>query len=541
MGNDCVPAGRFLYLKGIPGTLLLTFLVVSCTKLGPEFVRPSARVADQWIESGDNRVNSEPKDHQKWWTSFHDPVLDRLIEIAYQENLTLRSAGVRVLQARAQLAIVVGQFYPQSQSLSGSLDRRRTSERAADAPQNPGQLTGSPHFTTSEAQVAAAAAWELDFWGKFRRDIESSDADLLASVADYDNALVSLTADVATAYIRIRTHEERLKIARENVVIQRESLRLAEAKFRGGATTQRDVEQARTLLAGTEATIPSLQIELAKAEHTLSLLLGRVQGQIEEILSASKGIPSPPSEVAVGIPAELLRRRPDIRSAELQAAAQCARIGVAKADLYPHFSLTGTFGFLSTDVGRFELGDLFLGKSRTGSFGPSFQWDVLNYGRLTNNVRIQDALFQQAILIYQQTVLQAQKEVEDALIGFLRAQEQAKLLEESTKAASRSLELAMVQYREGMTDFTTVLTAQQALLEQQNNWVTTLGDIGLNLVSLYRALGGGWQLREGRDFVPTETKAEMSERTDWGGLLDPTALPCSTTEKKEPLIRPPDW
>jgi len=530
-----------LHLERIAGILLLSVFAVSCAKVGPDFVRPSAQVSDHWIESNDERVRSEFKDHRQWWTSFQDPVLDRLIEIAYRENLTVRSAGVRVLQARAELGIVVGRLYPQSQSLSGSLDRTRSSERSAGAPQDPGQLTSSAYFTTSQAQVGGAAAWELDFWGKFRRAVESADASLLGAVADYDNALVTLTAEVATSYIQLRTYEERLKIAHENAVIQRESLRLAEAKFRGGATTQRDVEQAKTLLASTEATIPALQILVEQAEHSLSLLLGKVQGQLDEILAESRGIPSPPPDVAVGIPAELLRRRPDIRSAELQAAAQCAQVGVAKADLYPHFSLQGSFGFLSTDVGRFKLEDMFLWKSRTGSLGPSFQWDVLNYGRLTNNVRVQDALFQQAILTYQQAVLRAQKEVEDALIGFLRAQEQAKLLKESTEAATRSLKLAMAQYREGMTDFTTVFTAQQALLEQQNNWVSTLGDIGLNLVSLYRALGGGWQLREGQDFVPGPTKAAMSERTDWGDLLDPKALPSSTQDRKEPAIRRPDW
>jgi outer membrane protein TolC len=254
---------------------------------------------------------------------------------------------------------------------------------------------------------------------------------------------------------------------------------------------------------------------------------------LHDLLSGSSEIPRAPLEVAVGIPAELLRRRPDIRSAELQAASQSALIGVAKAELYPSFSLTGSFGFLSSDAGTFDLSDIFMWKSRTATFGPSFQWNILNYGRLSNNVRVQDARFQALLLNYQETVLRAQQEVEDGLVDFLKSQERVSLLSKGVEAAKRSADLALIQYSEGATDYTTVLTAQQALLEQQDRLAGGQGDVPQGLIAVYRALGGGWELREDQDFIPVEVKETMEERTDWGELLSP--------DKKDIVIRTPDW
>ena len=288
----------------------------------------------------------------------------------------------------------------------------------------------------------------------------------LATVADYDNALVSLTADVANSYILIRTLEKRIDIAQQNVETQRESLKIAEVRFQYGTTSELDVEQAKTVLNNTLASIPALETQLRQAKHALSLLLGLPPSNLADVLAGLSEIPVSPPQVAVGIPADLLRRRPDIRSAEHQAAAQCAQIGVAKADLYPAFSLSGTFGFLATDVGNFNLSDMFQWGSRTYQVGPSFQWNLFNYGRITNNVRVQDARFEQLLIAYQNAVLKAQQEVEDALVAFLRAQERAEFLAQSTAAAKNALDLAVLQYREGIKDFTTVLTAQQALLER---------------------------------------------------------------------------
>ncbi len=400
-------------------TLLLVLIVLtSGCMVGPNFKRPKVEVSPNWPDAGDQRVKTGPSEYSNWWQAFNDPVLNRLIERAYRENLSLRIAGVRVLEARAQLGIAIGGLYPQTQQASGFLQYNRISENAP--------LSGAfSKFTYSQDQVGINASWELDFWGRFRRTIESADAAWLATVADYDNALVSLTSDVANSYILIRTLERRIDIARQNVETQRESLKIAEARFQYGTTSELDVEQAKTVLNNTLATIPTLETQLRQAKDALSVLLGLPPSNLADFLEGPSEIPVSPPQVAVGIPADLLRRRPDIRSAEYQAVAQCAQIGVAKADLYPAFSLAGMFGFGSSDVGHSNLIDIFKWKSRTYQIGPSFQWNLFNYGRITNNVRLQDARLQELLIAYQNAVLTAQQEVEDNLVAFLRAQERA--------------------------------------------------------------------------------------------------------------------
>ncbi len=517
------------------GILLVVLLLASgCVKVGPDFVKPEAATMPQWLEAeGYKQVTTKADDYRDWWRSFNDPVLDKLIQTAYRQNLSLRIAGVRVLAARAQLGVAVGSLYPQSQKGVGSLNKERLSETSPlSGPGTPG------NFATS--QIGLSASWELDFWGKFRRAVESADASLMAAVADYDNALVTLTGDVANAYISIRTLEKRLAIARQNVAVQKKSLQIATARWRGGTTSKRDVEQAQTVLDGTEANIPTLEAQTRQTQNALSVLMGMPPSDLKDFLGSKSEIPAPPPQVAVGIPADLLRRRPDIQSAEWRAAAQCAQIGVAKANLYPAFSLSGTFGLQASDVPPFVLSNMFDWRSRTGGFGPSFQWNLFNYGQITNQVRFQDARFQELIIAYQNTVLQAQQEVENALIGFLKAQQRAQKLVGATGAAQRSVDLAMLQYRQGITDFTTVLTAEQNLLTYQDSLASTLGDISSNLVGMYRAMGGGWQLREGQDVVPDSVKEAMAKRTNWGKLLTPVALPPPPEQPKSD-IRPPQW
>ncbi len=492
--------------------IIIVLLLFGCTKVGPNFHRPDVAVSPDWIEAGDKRVKTESADYRNWWKVFNDPVLDRLIDKAYRENLSLKIAGVRVLEARAQLGIAVEGLYPQTRQVSGSIEYDRPS--AAEA---------FPLPQYYQSQLGLNAAWELDFWGKFRRTIESADASWRATVADYDNALVSLTADVASSYITIRTLEQRINIARQNAETQKESLKIAEARFRYGTVTQLDIEQAKTVLENTLAAIPTLEAQLRQAKHSLSVLLGLAPGELSDYLKGVSAIPTSPPQVVIGIPADLLRRRPDIRSAEYQAAAQSAQIGVAKADLYPAFSLTGSFSFLATDAGKSRLSDMFRWSSRSIEAGPSFQWNILNYGRITNNVRVQDARLQELLIAYQNTVLTAQQEVEDNLVAFLRAQERAEFLTHSTSAARKALDLAVLQYREGIKDFTTVLSAQQSLLTEQDNLALTLGNISSNLVGIYRALGGGWEIREGQDLVPPDVRGEMAKRTNWGDLLAPAS------------------
>ncbi len=536
MPEDLIRRGRG---RAWIAVALLAGLVSGCAMVGPDYVRPPVKVEQTWMETADKRLHTASANYKDWWQAFKDPTLNQLIDSAYRENLTLQIAGVRVLAARAQLGIATGQLYPQTQQATGSLQKERISPG--------GLITGSPQGSSSfggmslyQAQVGLTASWELDFWGKFRRNIQSADASLQASIADYDNVLVSLTADVASSYILMRTLEKRLAIANENVRIQTESLQIAQARFVGGTTSERDVEQAKTILANTQATIPTIESQLRQTKNALCVLLGLPPHDLANLLAGKAVIPAPPPQVAVGIPADLIRRRPDIRAAEFRAAAQCDQIGVSKAQLFPAFSLTGTFGPQSIDVGTATLANLFNWRNRAGSMGPTLQWNILNYGQITNDVRFQDARFQELLIAYQNSVLKAQQEVEDNLVAFLKAQERARFLSDSTTAAMRSLELAVLQYREGITDFTTVLTAQQALLSEQDSLATTLGDISRNLVGVYRALGGGWEIREGQDFVPASIRETMAGRTNWGRLLAPVAEVTAPTGQGR-LIRAPDW
>ncbi len=522
--------------------LFMAVFLCGCS-VGPNFVRPKAAVSPAWLDADDPRVKTGAAEYRNWWKVFNDPVLDRLIDRAYSGNLSLKAAGVRVLEARAQLGIAVGRFYPQAQQASGSLQDVGTSERSpigAISGLSPGPGVANL-FDYWQDQVGLSASWEIDFWGKFRRAIESADASLLATVADYDSALVSLTADVTNSYILIRTFEKRLAIARQNVKTQEESLKIAEDRFQYGMASRLDVAQARTVLNDTSASIPSLETQLRQAKNSLSLLLGMLPSDLTEVLEGSSGIPVSPPEIVVGIPNDLLRRRPDVRSAEYKAAAQSAQIGVAKADLYPAFSLTGMFGFLSTNVNDFTLSDMFAWKSRTFQVGPSAQWNIFNYGRITNNVRVQDARFEQLVIAYQNTVLKAHQEVEDALVAYLKAQERAEFLARSAAAAKTTFDLAIEQYREGLKDFTTVLIAQQALLNEQDNLTVTLGNLSGNLVAVYRGLGGGWEIREGKELVPPEIKQEMANRTNWGALLSPASYTKLAPEERKSEIRLPEW
>ncbi len=542
-GGSCVKK-RMPLRSGFFPQMVVAFLLLSGCKVGPDYLRPKTDVAPNWLEAEDRRISRESAVYAGWWRAFHDPVLNELVDRAHRGNLSLWIAGVRVLEARAQLGIAIGQFYPQSQQALGSLQYNRISQGSSQTAffQSGGGAAASGFPSDYwQSQIGFAATWELDFWGKFRRAIESADAALLATVANYDNALVTLTADVANVYIQIRTLEARIRIARENAETQEESLKIAQARFTYGTGTQLDVEQARTALYTTNASVPSLEIQLRQAQDALSVLLGLPPGGLSDLLRGPSRIPVSPPEVIVGIPADLLRRRPDVRSAEFQAAAQSAQIGVAKADLYPALSLSGNLTFVSTDIGRSKLTDMFRWGNRAIQAGPLFSWNLFNYGRLRSNVRLQDARFQELLLTYQNAVLAAQQDVEDNLGAFLKSQDRADLLAQSVGSARTSLNLAVLQYREGIVNFTTVLTAQQALLGAQDSLAATLGTASSSLVGVYRALGGGWEIREGKDLVPPEIKEQMERRTDWNGLLSPASYNPPAGREPRSAPRLPDW
>jgi NodT family efflux transporter outer membrane factor (OMF) lipoprotein len=521
-------------------SVLLPLCCAGCL-VGPDFSSPSAPAAERWLEANDPSVDTRNQEYRDWWTVFHDPVLNRLIEIAYNQNLTLVSAGTRVLQARAELGVAIGEFYPQLQKGDGSVTYIRPSH--ADTTAFPSGVTRN--FWRDS--LGLTVNWELDFWGKFRRAIESADAAYLASIASYDYVLASLLGDVATTYIGIRTLQTQIQISEENIVKQKKALAIAEAKYHGGTATKLDVYQAENVLGQTESTIPQLTIQLNQGFNALAVLLGMPPQPMAPLLRGSSGIPVPPKTVAVGIPADLVRRRPDIRAAELAAMAQSAQIGIAEASLYPAFSLSGAFGTSASTVGHSKLKRVFEGSGIGFAFGPSFQWNILNYGQITNQVRVEDAALQTLLVDYQNTVLKAQQEVENGLTSFLQGRDQVDYLRQSVAAANAALGIALLQYNLGTRDFTTVLTAEQNLYTAQNNLAMAEGGVSTGLASVYRALGGGWQIRADDEFVPAATAEEMRNRTNWGELLPPPGTPqppapaLPTPQDVSPNPRPPEW
>jgi NodT family efflux transporter outer membrane factor (OMF) lipoprotein len=467
--------------------LLATLLACGCSgldewwhngfKVGPNYATPAARVAPAWIDAGDRHLNSSPALDCGWWTAFGDPTLNGLIDAAYRENLDLKIAGTRILEARAQRNIAVGNLFPQSQSALADYAHAQVSKNL-NVPIGKSLDVWATGFN---------ASWEADFWGRFRRNVEANNAEVDASVQGYRDALVLLLSEVATDYVQLRTYQQRLAYGRRNVEIQRGSLRLADERFKKGTATELDVRQARANLAQTQSLLPPLEAGRRQASHRLSVLLGMPATDLAGLFPAA-AIPKAPIEISVGVPADLLRRRPDILKAERELAAESARVGVAESDFYPRVTLNGFLGYTAKD-----LDELFEPKSFTGFILPTVQWPILNYGRIINGVRAQDARFQRAALQYQQTVLTASQEVEDALAGFLQTQQQANHLEDDVQQLSRAVELATDQFEGGLADFNRVFETQSSLVNAEDQLAVARGNIALNLIQAYKALGGGWE------------------------------------------------
>jgi NodT family efflux transporter outer membrane factor (OMF) lipoprotein len=493
---------RSMHFASIVLILLLILLLGGCINLGPDYTQPEAAVEPNWLDIENALVTSQPPADPNWWrTAFQDPDLDQLVTTALQQNLTLRSAGLRVLQSQQQLAIAVGNQYPQQQQASGAASRQK--ENGA---------------TFNNYSLGFNASWEVDFWGRFRRQVESASAELDASVASYDSVLVSLVSQVAQNYILIRTFQDRIQVAADNVLSQEESLRVTQAKSDAGEVSDLDVQQTQSLLNNTKATVSSLEISLQQLKNALAILLGKPPGDLIDLLDDKRGIPSVKTELALGMPQDLIRRRPDIRVAERQLAAQSAQIGFAITELYPHFSIGGSIG---TDA--MSSPDLFKSESETWSLFGMFEWDILNYGRLKSNVRLQDARFQQLLADYQNTVLQAQADVENAIVAYLKSHQQLQSYTLAAEASQRAVKIAKAQYENGLIDFNTVINTLIAQTQQEDLLSSTQGNVAANLVQVYKTLGGGWEIRNNMDpvdLLPTGVKYQMLERTkDWQGVL----------------------
>ena len=492
---------------------LLAFLVTACAPVGPEFVKPEVELPPGWSGVGENGLEASPVKQPRWWLVFNDPVLNRLIEKAWQQNNSLEIAGLRVLEARAQLGIAQGNQYPQSQLAAGS--------GTYTSPAN--NVGGGSNFW--QYGIGASASWEIDFWGRFRRGIESADAAYMASIAARDQALILLTAQVVNTYTVIRINQEQLRYAHENVAIQQRSYDITSVLYRNGSDSELDMQQAHTLLLSTQSTIPGFEISLKQSLNALNTLLGKPPGTIDHFLNEDYGIPVLPDVIEIGIPADLLRRRPDVRIAELNALAQNARVGLAEADLYPSFSLTGSIGLVAGGPGGTDFGDLFSSDALTFSVGPSFVWPFLNYGRIKNNVRVQDARLQQALVNYREVVIQSAREAEDAMVSFYGSQTQAEILAKTVESAKRSNELSVLRYREGFSDYQRVLDSQQSLFGTQQRMTAQRGTSVLSLVSLYTSLGGGWESQTSQPLISDESREQMQQRTNWGDLLESSVPP----------------
>jgi NodT family efflux transporter outer membrane factor (OMF) lipoprotein len=510
---------RFMIRLSSRAAILITpaliVLATGCTTLGPDYVAPEVDSELTWLHAQDETLSSqEPTDPEWWKSAFADAVLNELVDTALNDNLTLRSAGLRVLQAQENLGIATGQKFP-TQTLGGGIGRAGL----ADNELLPGQ---DQYFNTDE--LGFGLQWEADVWGRFRRLVESASAQLDASVASYDGVLLSLLAQVSDTYLNIRALEEQIIYTQKNIEVQKDSLAIAEDRFEGGLVTELDPDQARSLLYNTQAQLGSLQITLAQLKNTLSLLLGRTPGEVNAILGGPGIVPTPPAALALGMPQDLIRRRPDIRQAERQLAAQSAEVGFAITDLYPTFTLGGNIQFASNDAGDNDLGDIFNASSRSWNMSGGFNWNIWNYGRIKGNIRLQDALFQQLAIDYENTVLNAQAEIENAIIAYLISREQLDWYQKAADAAENSVDIAQLQYSEGLVDFNTVVTNLQVLRQQQDLLASTKGVVATNLVEVYRALGGGWQIRAGQtanELIPTATKQEMRKRTKyWQDILE---------------------
>jgi NodT family efflux transporter outer membrane factor (OMF) lipoprotein len=484
--------------------LLMAGTLAGCTTLGPQFEPPLTSWDAEWkSEALDQLPKSDVVADGRWWTQFNDPALDALITLAVRNNNNLKIAGLRVIEARAQLGIARSALFPQQVVASvGS---------GYGASASDGRPIGGSDFAFVTG--ALSTGWEIDFWGRFKRGVESADSGYFGSIANYDDFAILLRAEVAQLYVNYRLTEARLKVAQSNVEVQRRTYQITKLLFDKGANDELDLQQARTQLSATEGTIPGIEASLRQIRNALSVLTGQPPGTLAELDQQYAEIPVAARTVAVEIPADFLRQRPDVRSAAYAAAAQSARIGIAMADLYPSFSLFGNVGLTGTDLGSVtNVIDI--------NVGPSLRWNVLDFGRIKGNVRVQDARFEQAMLAYQEAVLQAAADVDNNAVAFESALRETQILETSAKAAARSTQLAQLRYREGLSDFQRVLDAQAALLRQQDRLIVSQAQASTSLIALYKSLGGGWISAQESDFADDAMRERMKARINWGGLID---------------------
>ncbi|WP_199455162.1 TolC family protein [Vibrio owensii] len=513
-----------------PSLAILSVLGLSaCTTLGPDYVHPeqTALPSDWSVEKAAQDTQQSEQKLQQWWQQFNDPTLNQLVEMASQQNLDLEAAGLRIVQARSLLGISTGLQYPQVQTVSGNLARAYVNDQGVN-----------------NAALSFDAGWEMDIWGKYARGIESAEAGYYASIASYHDIMVTITSEVARNYINYRTFQERILLSRRNIEIQERVVNITQVQFDSGNVTELDVQQAKNQLFNTKAAQPSLEIAMKQSRTALALLMGVLPEDVEKLLQSdgfaqrmadyenqfkSSGrkpalsgndersiVPRPPL-LDDKVDANLVMRRPDLQVSEMQARAQSAQIGVAETALYPSFTLFGSIGIDSTvpDGSSFSFSD-----SLTMVAGPSFSWNIFQYGRVKNNIRFEDARFQETITNYNKKVLQAVNEVTNALEAYDLYLEQKSLRLQSVNSSIRAFNISMTQYENGQISFERLLNSVEKMTRAEDSYATIKGNVANQVVALYKALGGGWEAQTGKPFLSETVAKQMQDRSDWDDLLD---------------------
>jgi multidrug efflux system outer membrane protein len=469
-------------------------LLAGCA-VGPNYQPPKTTAPEQWTSPMAGGETNGPVNLSTWWKNFNDTNLDSLIATAIQSNLTLRVAEAHVREARAERDVLAGSLWP-SVGSSGSYSRNRYGANSFP----PLAGFGIP-LDYSLYNANFDAAWELDIFGGTRRAVEAANAEIGAAEYGQRDVLISLLAEVARNYIEARGYQQRLDIARQNIQVQQETLALTQNRYQNGLGNDLDVQQATAILETTKAELPSLETGFTQSVNGLAVLLGQQPGALIHNMSAEIPIPPAPPQVPVGLPSDLLQRRPDVQRSERELAAATARIGAAKADLFPQFSLTGIAGLESVSAGNW-----FDYASRYWSAGPTVQWEIFEAGSIRANVRVQNARQEQALDGYQQTVLVALEDAENALTAYAREQTRHESLSQSVQANEQALELSTQLYKNGLADFLHVLDSERTLYEAQDALVQSDQIISLDLVQLYKALGGGWENKPGPVALSLETQ-----------------------------------
>jgi NodT family efflux transporter outer membrane factor (OMF) lipoprotein len=498
--------------------LCLTLVLAAC-KVGPDYVEPEVEVNDEWFTAVETEMSAQEPDIEKWWESLGDSTLTDLIKSAERSNLDLRIAVSRVAEARALRGIAKGDLFPDL-VLEGAYSYTKLPDNSVA-----GQIiTGGEDGEVAPFELwetRASSFWEIDLFGRIRRGVEAATAQFAATIEDYRDVLVSLYGEVAINYVDVRALQGRLSFARQNVTAQRESLELTRDRFQAGLTSGLDVAQAEQNLAQTESSIPVLETALNAALNRLAVLLAVQPGSLHDRLLSDDGeIPAAPDDIMVGVPADVLRRRPDIRRAERLLAAQTALIGVAKADLYPTFSISG---FVESVAGTFA--GMFKGDGSAIGWGviPGFRWDLFRGGKIRNNIRAEEARTDQALLGYQQTILLAFEEVEDAMVAYDRERVRRARLQEAADASQRAVDLVRTQYTSGLTNFQNLLDTQRTLFRQQDELAASEGQVVKNLIQLNRAMGGGWSMEPAEpDKVSTSQNGADPDRASESDSQSPS-------------------